>query len=106
MIGDLICALLLAIPVLSCASGGNARRQMMVAIAALVVAETLVRIGALLVMTPNGSMIELSEFFESDYAFYMQLTASIFGFLLALSVLASQVSVTVDSTSMRLNTIR
>lgn len=59
----------------------------MVAIASLVVLETLVRIGMLLVMTPNGSMIELSEFFESDYAFYMQLAASIFGFLLALSVL-------------------
>ena len=65
-------------------------------IACLVVLETLVRIGMLLVMTPNGSMVELSEFFESDYAFYMQLAASIFGFLLALSVLASQISVTVD----------
>lgn len=70
--------------------------RLMVGIACLVVLETLVRIGMLLVMTPGGSMIELSEFFESDYAFYMQLAASIFGFLLALSVLASQISVTVD----------
>ncbi|WP_186376885.1 diguanylate cyclase [Agrobacterium sp. DE0009] len=97
VIGDLICALLLAIPVWVVRKRPvTLVDRMMVAIAALVVAETLVRIGALLVMTPNGSMIELSEFFESDYAFYMQLTASIFGFLLALSVLASQVSVTVD----------
>ncbi len=97
VIGDLICALLLAIPVWVVRKRPiTLADRMMVGIACLVVAETLVRIGALLVMTPNGSMIELSEFFESDYAFYMQLTASIFGFLLALSVLASQISVTVE----------
>jgi diguanylate cyclase (GGDEF)-like protein len=97
VIGDLVCALLLAIPVWIVRKRPLALAdRLMVAIASLVVLETLVRIGMLLVMTPNGSMIELSEFFESDYAFYMQLAASIFGFLLALSVLASQISVTVD----------
>jgi len=97
VIGDLVCALLLAFPVwLVRKRPVTLADRLMVAIASLVVLETLVRIGMLLVMTPNGSMIELSEFFESDYAFYMQLAASIFGFLLALSVLASQISVTVD----------
>ncbi|MDH0614692.1 MULTISPECIES: GGDEF domain-containing protein [unclassified Agrobacterium] len=97
VIGDLICALLLAIPVWVVRKRPVALAdRLMVGIACLVVMETLVRIGMLLVMTPNGSMVELSEFFESDYAFYMQLAASIFGFLLALSVLASQISVTVD----------
>lgn len=97
VIGDLVCALLLAIPVWLVRKRPAALAdRLMVGIACLVVVETLVRIGLLLVMTPGGSMIELSEFFESDYAFYMQLAASIFGFLLALSVLASQISVTVD----------
>ncbi|CAN7396490.1 GGDEF domain-containing protein [Agrobacterium tumefaciens] len=97
VIGDLVCALLLAIAVWLVRKRPVALAdRLMVGIACLVVLETLVRIGMLLVMTPSGSMIELSEFFESDYAFYMQLAASIFGFLLALSVLASQISVTVD----------
>ncbi|MCZ7446826.1 GGDEF domain-containing protein [Agrobacterium rhizogenes] len=97
VIGDLVCALLLTIPVWIVRKRPVALAdRLMVGIACLVVLETLVRIGMLLVMTPGGSMIELSEFFESDYAFYMQLAASIFGFLLALSVLASQISVTVD----------
>ncbi|MCZ7863935.1 GGDEF domain-containing protein [Agrobacterium salinitolerans] len=97
VIGDLVCALLLAFPVWLVRKRPAALvDRLMVAIALLVVLETLVRIGMLLVMTPGGSMVELSEFFESDYAFYMQLAASIFGFLLALSVLASQISVTVD----------
>ncbi|NTA38226.1 GGDEF domain-containing protein [Agrobacterium salinitolerans] len=97
VIGDLVCALLLAFPVWLVRKRPAALAdRLMVAIALLVVLETLVRIGMLLVMTPGGSMVELSEFFESDYAFYMQLAASIFGFLLALSVLASQISVTVD----------
>ncbi|MCZ7857543.1 GGDEF domain-containing protein [Agrobacterium salinitolerans] len=97
VIGDLVCAVLLAIPVWTVRKRPAALAdRLMVGIACLVVLETLVRIGMLLVMTPGGSMIELSEFFESDYAFYMQLAASIFGFLLALSVLASQISVTVD----------
>lgn len=97
VIGDLVCALLLAFPVWLVRKRPVALAdRLMVAIASLVVLETLVRIGMLLVMTPGGSMVELSEFFESDYAFYMQLAASIFGFLLALSVLASQISVTVD----------
>ncbi|MFK3778892.1 diguanylate cyclase [Agrobacterium sp. NPDC089420] len=97
VIGDLVCALLLAFPVWLVRKRPIALAdRLMVAIASFVVLETLVRIVMLLVMTPNGSMIELSEFFQSDYAFYMQLAASIFGFLLALSVLASQISVTVD----------
>ncbi|MCZ7889938.1 MULTISPECIES: GGDEF domain-containing protein [Agrobacterium] len=97
VIGDLVCAVLLAIPVWTVRKRPAALAdRLMVGIACLVVLETLVRIGMLLVMTPGGSMVELSEFFESDYAFYMQLAASIFGFLLALSVLASQISVTVD----------
>ncbi|MBO0127480.1 diguanylate cyclase [Agrobacterium sp. OT33] len=97
VIGDLVCALLLAFPVWLVRKRPVALAdRLMVLIASLVVLETLVRIVMLLVMTPTGSMIELSEFFESDYAFYMQLAASIFGFLLALSVLASQISVTVD----------
>ncbi len=97
VIGDVVCALLLAFPVLVVRKRPIALAdRLMVAIALLVVLETLVRVTVLLVMTPSGSMVELSEFFESDYAFYMQVAASIFGFLLALSVLASQISVTVD----------
>lgn len=97
VVGDFVCALLLAIPIWFVRNRPvTLADRLMVAIASLVVLETLVRIGMLLVMTPNGSMVELGEFFESDYAFYMQLAASIFGFLLALSVLASQISVTVD----------
>lgn len=97
VIGDLVCAMLLAIPVWVVRKRpATLADRLMVGIASLAVAETLVRVSMLLIMTPKGSMIELSEFFESDYAFYMQLAASIFGFLLALSVLASQISVTVD----------
>ena len=67
VIGDLVCALLLAIAVWLVRKRPVALAdRLMVGIACLVVLETLVRIGMLLVMTPSGSMIELSEFFESD----------------------------------------
>ena len=97
VIGDLVCALLLAFPVWLVRKRPVALAdRLMVAIASLVALETLVRIGMLLGLTPGGSMIELSEFFESDSAFYMPRAASFLCFPLAPSVLASQISVTVD----------
>lgn len=97
VIGDTVVAILLAWPVWMVRKRAQVLAdKALMAAASLVVLETIIRIVVLIVMTPHGTMVELGEFFESDYAFYMQVAASIFGFLMALAVLASQISVVVD----------
>lgn len=61
-------------------------------VAAGVVGETLLRIAILLFSTPHGTMRELEDFLTSDYAYLMQVMASILGFLLGLAVIASMIS--------------
>ncbi|NWJ23275.1 GGDEF domain-containing protein [Rhizobium sp. RM] len=97
VIGDTVVAILLAWPVWMVRKRPQVLAdKVLMAAVSLVVLETIFRIIVLIVMTPHGTMVELGEFFESDYAFYMQVAASIFGFLMALAVLASQISVIVD----------
>ncbi len=89
-IADLVCAGLLA-PALWLVRGKIRHRadRALAIITACVVAELLLRVAVLLAFTENGSMQSLELFLHSDYAYYMQVTASIFGFLMGLAVIAS-----------------
>lgn len=92
IIADLSIALLLALPVsLAVRHTRNFSEKVLTVMVGLVVLETVVRVVVLAVMTPSGSFTELDEFLSSDYAYLMQIAASIIGFLMALSVLASLV---------------
>ena len=91
-VGDFTCIALLALPLWSVR--GHVIREadkVLVAMVCLVVAETLIRVTSLLVMTTAGSYPSMEGFLSSDYAFYMQFAASIVGFLLALTVLGTLV---------------
>jgi diguanylate cyclase (GGDEF)-like protein len=90
---DLICAGLLAPSIFLVR---NKTRHVMdkalLAATSAVVLETVIRVTVLLMMTPSSSPRDIEAFMASDYAFLMQMTASIFGFLMALAVLASVVA--------------
>jgi diguanylate cyclase (GGDEF)-like protein len=91
-IGDASLAVLLAISIV--AVWKHARSpidRMLVGMASLVVLETAVRVTVLLVSTSAGDFSSLDLFLSSDYAFLMQVFASIVGFVLALTVLGSVV---------------
>ncbi|WP_353622884.1 GGDEF domain-containing protein [Aliirhizobium terrae] len=91
-IGDASLAVLLAISIV--AVWKHARSpidRMLVGTASLVVAETVVRVAVLLASTSAGDFASLDQFFVSDYAFLMQVFASIVGFVMALTVLGSVV---------------
>lgn len=66
--------------------------RMLVAIASLVVIETTVRVCVLLASTSAGDFASLDQFLSSEYAFLMQLAASLVGFVMALAVLGTVVS--------------
>ncbi|SFB25747.1 diguanylate cyclase (GGDEF) domain-containing protein [Rhizobium sp. NFR07] len=92
VIGDASLAVLLAISVF--AVWKHARSpidKMLVGMASLVVFETAVRVTVLLVSTSAGDFASLDQFLSSDYAFLMQVFASIIGFVMALTVLGSVV---------------
>ncbi len=58
-------------------------------IAAMVVLDSASRALGTLILTGSGTYPSLDSFFASDYAFFTQVTASVFGFLLALTVLGT-----------------
>lgn len=92
-LSDLTCAALLAPCIwLVRNKTKHVMDKVLIAATSAVVLETVTRVTVLLVMTPANSMRELDAFMASDYAFLMQMAASIFGFLMALSVLASVVA--------------
>jgi diguanylate cyclase (GGDEF)-like protein len=92
-VGDTSLAVLLGFSV---AVAWSAARQpidrILLVVASLVVVETTVRVTALLVSTSAGSYESLDQFLSSDYAFLMQVFASIVGFVMALAVLGSVVA--------------
>ncbi|WP_341872386.1 GGDEF domain-containing protein [Neorhizobium vignae] len=53
------------------------------------IADNLVRVSALLILTSSGTYTTLDDFLASDYAFFMQMSASVIGFLMALTVLGT-----------------
>ncbi len=63
--------------------------RLLLAAVAAVVLETMTRVVVLLSMTSSNSLQSVDDYLTSDYAYLMQFAASIFGFLLALAVLAS-----------------
>lgn len=92
-LSDLMCAALLAPCILLVANKTrHVMDKVLLAATSAVVLETIIRVSVLLVMTPGGSPRDIDAFMASDYAFLMQMTASIFGFLMALAVLASVVA--------------
>ena len=93
IMADLSIAFLVALPVcLTFRHAQHLAEKVMTGMVGIVVLETVIRVTVLIVMTPSGSFTELDEFLASDYAYLMQIAASIVGFLMGLSVLASLVS--------------
>jgi diguanylate cyclase (GGDEF)-like protein len=94
--GDLACGLLLLASV-----ARVVRRavlpvdRILVAVAAMVVAETLLRLVLFVAMTSASAGLSTESYLSSSYAFYVQVGASMLAFLLALSVLATIVHDTV-----------
>ncbi len=89
-VSDIACSTLLIIPLWQVRR--HIRRpidRLLAAMVGLVIADNLVRVSALLVLTSSGTHASLDDFLASDYAFFMQMTASIIGFLLALTVLGT-----------------
>ncbi|TNM60873.1 GGDEF domain-containing protein [Aliirhizobium smilacinae] len=92
-VGDSSLAVLLGIAVVSgWRFARSAIDRMLVAMASMVVLETAIRVTVLLLSTSADSFESLDQFLSSDYAFLMQMAASIVGFIMALSVLGSVVS--------------
>lgn len=86
---DIGCAILLGLPLLTIA--GRISRPMDKLLGLIVLGvflETVVRVASLLIFTDGSDYASLDAFFNSEYAFYTQVAASVFGFLLALTVLA------------------
>ncbi|MNR76409.1 putative diguanylate cyclase YedQ [compost metagenome] len=92
-IGDSSLAILLA---MSIAAAWRFTRslidRMLVVMASLVVIETMVRVTVLLASTSADNFESLDQFLSSEYAFLMQVAASIVGFIMALTVLGSVAS--------------
>lgn len=92
-IGDSSLAVLLAISIFSVWRHAKTRiDRMLVAMASLVVIETTVRVIVLLASTTADNFESLDQFLSSNYAFLMQVTASIVGFVMALTVLGTVVA--------------
>ncbi|MDP9573639.1 UNVERIFIED_ORG: diguanylate cyclase (GGDEF)-like protein [Agrobacterium larrymoorei] len=70
----------------------NLMDKLLLAAATLSVAETLTRVGIFLWFTSGASPESVGAYFASDYSYLAQFTASICGFLMALSVLGSAVA--------------
>lgn len=87
---DMACALLLIIALLQVLD--KIRRpidRLLAGMVGLVVAETIVRFSSLLLFTFGDTYASLDQFMSSDYAFVMQVGASVLGFLMALTVLGT-----------------
>ncbi|WP_296085013.1 GGDEF domain-containing protein [uncultured Agrobacterium sp.] len=67
----------------------NLMDKLLLVAVSLVVMETMTRVTLLLTQTSAASMESLDTYLSSDYAYIAQFAASICGFLMALSVLAS-----------------
>ncbi len=92
-IGDSSLAILLAISIAAVWRFSRSLiDRMLVVMASLVVIETVVRVTVLLASTSADNFESLDQFLSSDYAFLMQITASIVGFIMALTVLGSVAS--------------
>lgn len=89
-VGDAWLALILGVSVMAVWRHATSLiDKILVAMALLVVMETMARVAALLAFTSSGSYASLDQFLSSDYAFLMQVGASIIGFIMALTVLGS-----------------
>ncbi|MGE7369578.1 GGDEF domain-containing protein [Neorhizobium sp. NPDC001467] len=89
-VGDLFCLLLLALPLAKVLR--HLHRAIDIAlfgIVGLVFLETLVRLVVMTAMTSDGADLGFERFLASDYAFVMQVGASLIGFLMALTALAA-----------------
>ncbi|MDR6103582.1 diguanylate cyclase (GGDEF)-like protein [Agrobacterium larrymoorei] len=70
----------------------NLMDKLLLVAVSLVVAETLMRVGIFLWFTSGASPESVGAYFASDYSYLAQFTASICGFLMALSVLGSAIA--------------
>ncbi len=92
-VGDSSLAILLAISIIAVRrSARSLIDRMLVVITSLVVIETTARVVVLLASTSADSFESLDQFLSSEYAFLMQVAASLVGFVMALTVLGSVVS--------------
>ncbi|MEJ8310819.1 diguanylate cyclase [Agrobacterium larrymoorei] len=87
---DTLLALLLAPSIfLASRHARNLMDKLLLTAVSLVVIETMTRVTLLMTQTSATSMESLDTYLSSDYAYIAQFAASICGFLMALSVLAS-----------------
>ncbi len=92
-VGDTSLAILLAIAVVAVWRFAKSPiDRLLVIMPSLVVLETAVRVTVLLASTSAGSFESLDQFLSSEYAFLMQVAASIVGFIMALTVLGTVVA--------------
>ncbi|MDQ1187293.1 GGDEF domain-containing protein [Agrobacterium larrymoorei] len=70
----------------------NLMDKLLLVAVSLVVAETLTRVGVFLWFTSGASPESVGAYFASDYSYLAQFTASVCGFLMALSVLGSAIA--------------
>lgn len=92
IISDFSCALQLTVPLWLCRRHiARPIDRLLAAMAGLVVLDAGSRSIVTLVLTSAGTYPTLDSFFSSDYAYFTQVSASIIGFLLALSVLGASV---------------
>ncbi|MDQ1196965.1 diguanylate cyclase (GGDEF)-like protein [Rhizobium sp. SORGH_AS 787] len=70
----------------------NLMDKLLLVAVSLVVAETVTRVGIFLSFTSGASPESVGAYFASDYSYLAQFTASICGFLMALSVLGSAIA--------------
>jgi diguanylate cyclase (GGDEF)-like protein len=89
-VGDICLSLLLFFPLWSIRN--HLRRPMdrlLAFMLLLVFAETIIRVASFVVLTSSGTYPTLDSFFASEYAFVVQVGASLIGFLLALTILCA-----------------
>ncbi len=90
IVSDLANGILLLIPAVQVARRArHAVDRVLVCLVALVVVETFLRLIMFVFMTSGSGAMSIDDYLSSAYAFYTQMGAGVFAFLLALSILAT-----------------
>ncbi|MBT9370656.1 GGDEF domain-containing protein [Rhizobium sp. CSW-27] len=90
ILSDLTCGLLILIPFCRALPARKTwSDRLLVTVVGAVVIETFLRLALFTLLTSSLVSFSLRDYFQSPYAFYVQLGASVIGFLLALSALAA-----------------
>lgn len=90
ILSDLTCGLLILIPFCRALPiGKNWSDRLLIGAVGAVVSETFLRLALFTLLTSPLAKFSVHDYFQSPYAFYVQLGASVIGFLLALAALSA-----------------